>query len=181
MDYKENVETAGLQDLRNVLQNPFVVVGGTLLLIAMWSVWTAALVGVVGYVIVRMYEQKRLAEEARARAAAYRNICCPQVICSQHPNEPVASVQARADAFRQALVDSGNPYAAVIPVIAYPFSPMISSDETLFTAWDYYRRECGAELHRVTLEWVDSKCPAQLKGIVLSQVLQRPQTPVENG
>lgn len=165
---------------QSILQDPIVIGGGLLLIIGYANFWAAITLVGGGVVAWKMAEAKRIANEEAARAASYRHICCPQVICSEHPNESVLSVSQRAEAFRKELQASGNPYAAQIPVIAYPFSPMISDDEMLLTAWDRYRRECGAVLHSKTMEWVEGDCPQQLRAIVLSQVIQRPQTTESN-
>lgn len=174
------VSQDGRKTVQSILQDPILVGGGLLLIIGYANIWAAVTLVIGGVVVWKMSEAKRIANEAAARAASYRNICCPQVICSEHPNESVHSVSQRAEAFRKELQASGNLYAAQIPVIAYPFTPMISDDGTLFTAWDRYRRECGAFLHAKTMEWVDGDCPQQLRAIVLNQVIQRPQPVSEN-
>lgn len=184
MSYNTSPETTVPQGSRkgfqSILQDPIVVGGGLLLIIGYANFWAAVTLVIGGVLVWKMAEAKRIANEEAARAASYRNICCPQVICSEHPNESVLSVSQRAEAFRKELQASGNPYAAQIPVIAYPFSPMISADEMLLTAWDRYRRECGAVLHTRTMEWVEGDCPKQLRAIVLNQVIQRPQPVQEN-
>jgi hypothetical protein len=128
--------------------------------IAAWAAWTAA-------------ERKREAREAAARAASYANICGPVVIQSIHPNETVDEVRARAAEFKDQLRISGNAYWNQIPVIAYPYQPMIYGPGQLAVAWNIYQRQAGDFQHTQNQAWAN-ECPEQLRGLFLSQVMPQP-------
>lgn len=132
---------------------------------AAWAAWTAA-------------ERKREAREAAARAYSYANICGPVVITSMHPNETVGEVQARAAEFREQMRIGGNPYWLQIPVLAYPYQPMIFGTGQLTAAWNIYQRLAGEYQHTQNMEWAE-KAPAQLKSIFLSQVMPQPAAQTE--
>ncbi len=128
--------------------------------IAAWAAWTAA-------------EKKREAREAQARAASYANICGPVVIASMHPNETVEEVRARAAEFKEELRKSGNAYWNQIPVLAYPYQPMIYGVGQLSAAWNIYQRQAGDYQHTQNQAWAN-ECPDQLKALFLSQVMPQP-------
>lgn len=133
--------------------------------IAVWATWSAA-------------EKKREAREAAARAAAYANICGPVVIASIHPGETVQEVQERATAFQEQMRIGGNPYWLQIPVIAYPYQPMLYGRGQLTAAWNIYQREVGERQHVENMKWAEH-CPAQLKTVFLSQVMPQPAQTTE--
>lgn len=115
-------------------------------------------------------EKVREQREAQARAAGFANVCGPVLITSIHPNETVQEVEARATEFRQQLRLCGNAYAEQIPIVCYPYQPMIYGPAQLTAAWNIYQSQAGAQLHAENLRWADA-CPAPLKPIFLSQVM----------
>lgn len=170
-----------LQNDRTFLQNPLAIpaIGVAMLFgIALWKpvvLLYAVVAGAAAGFAWRLAEQKRVSREAAARAASYANICGPVLIQSTHPAETVAEVQARADDFKKQLQIGGNPYASQIPVIVYPFEPMLFGVGQLTASWNIYQRLAGERQHSANLEWAE-RCPAQLKTIFLSQVMPAPKT-----
>lgn len=158
-----------------------VFIAAALLLFGALALWKPVVLlfvivaGVGGAVAWHIAEKKRLLRESAARAAAYANICGPVVIASQHPAETVNEVRARAEEFREQMRISGNPYWLQIPVVAYPFEPMLFGVGQLTAAWNLYQRLAGEKQHAENLVWAD-RCPVQLKAIFLSQVMPAPQT-----
>lgn len=173
---------------RNLLQeNPRLMAGAiaAALFLLAGAVWPklfafAAVASATGYVVWRIAERTRLAREAAARASAYANICGPVVIASMNPGETVDEVRRRADDFREQMRLSENPYAPQIPVIAYPFEPMLFGVGQLTAAWNLYQRLAGEKQHAENLIWAD-RCPPQLKTIFLSQVMPAPSNPDGEG
>lgn len=135
---------------------------------------------VIGYVVWHISEKKREAREGQARASSYANICGPVVIASTHPNETVQEVAVRARDFQDQMRISGNPYWLQIPVIEYPYQPMIFGVGQLTAAWNIYQRLAGEKQHQANIEWRDGKCPAQLLPIFSSQVMPTPEQVVNN-
>lgn len=172
-----------LQNNRKSLQESpakLAITAGLVILagLALWKPAILAFLGVAiggGVVAWKIAEKQRLLREAAARAAAYANICGPVVIASTHPGETVDEVRARAEEFRQQMQLSGNPYAHQIPVIAYPFEPMLFGVGQLTAAWNLYQRLAGEKQHAENLTWAD-RCPVQLRAIFLSQVMPAPPT-----
>ena len=123
-------------------------------------------------------EKVRAQREAQARADAFATICGPVLIMSNSPVETVEDVRARADEFREQLRLSGNPYAEEIPLVVYPYSPMLFGVGQLTAAWCLYQRLSGEKLHAENILWAES-CPAQLRQIFLSQVMPAPKEETE--
>lgn len=130
---------------------------------------------VVGYIVWSMAEKQRMAREAAARVASWANICGAQVVQSYDPNEGPDVVSERAKQWRENLRISGNTYWQDIPIIEYPFQPMIFGLGELTYAWDIYQRMVGEKRHTENQKWVDGKCPKELRGAVLSQILPAPK------
>lgn len=132
--------------------------------------------GIAGYVVWTMAEKKRIARENAARLSAVMNLCAPVVVPSMWITEDVNSVAERAAQMKQDLKDSGNPYAAIIPVIAYPYSPMLFKVGQLSMSWAIYQRMVGEQIHLENMKWYEGNiCPAQLKAIFGSQVMPAPK------
>ena len=150
-------------------------------LVGAWLVWvafhwqSAVPAAVIGYSVWSISEKNRIAREAAARVGACANISAPQVVFSNTPYESPESVAQRAAQWREDLRVSGNHYAELIPIIPYPFNPMIYGVGQLTYAWDIYRRQCGEVQHNENLKWVDGKCPRELRPYVLSQIIGRPE------
>lgn len=129
---------------------------------------------VSGLVVYNYADKIRLQREAQARADAFATICGPVLITSHDPLETVEDVQARAVEFREQLRLSGNHYAYVIPLVVYPYSPMLFGVGQLTAAWCLYQRLAGERLHEANLLWAET-CPVQLRPIFLSQVMPAPK------
>ena len=120
---------------------------------------------------VRHQEKAAELKEAKSRAAAYANIKAPQVIGSETPEESIYDVAEKAKRFKEKLKLSGNYYADKIPIIEFPFSPMLYDTNQLSWSWDMYRRELAERQHTANLEWYNGKCPDELKALFASAVL----------
>jgi len=146
-----------------------------------WLIWamihwqSAVPAAVIGYAVWNVSEKQRVAREAAARVGSCANISCPQVVFSMSPYEPPASVSARAAQWREDLRLSGNIYWKEIPIIEYPYDPMIYGVGQLTYAWDIYRRMVGEVQHNENMKWVEGKCPKELRGAVLSQIIGQPE------
>lgn len=151
-----------------------------------WAVWllvhpySALPSAVIGYAVWTISEKQRIAREAAARVGACANVSCPQVVESKTPYESPAEIQKRCDQWREDLRASGNIYAEQIPIIPYPFNPMIYGVGELTYAWDKYRRMVGEVQHQENIKWVEGKCPKELRGAVLSQIIGQSAQPETN-
>lgn len=133
--------------------------------------WQSAIpAGAVGLVVWNVLEKQRKAREEAARVGACANVCGAQIVCSSTPYEGADIVAQRAAQWRKDLEASGNIYWDKIPIIEYPFMPMIYGVGQLTYAWDIYRREVGEKQHQANLDWVD-KAPKELRGAILTQML----------
>ncbi len=143
---------------------------------AAWLLWaaihwqSAIPAGLVGFVVWHVSEKQRTAREEAARVGACANVCGAQVIDSKTPYEGADIVAQRAAQWRKDLEASGNRYWDKIPVIEYPFMPMIYGIGQLTYAWDIYRREVGEKQHQANLEWAE-KAPKELRSAILTQML----------
>lgn len=138
-----------------------------------WAVvhWQSAVpAGVVGLIVWHVAEKQRVAREEAARVGACANVCGAQVIDSRTPYEGADIVKQRAAQWRKDLEASGNRYWDKIPIIEYPFMPMIYGVGQLTYAWDIYRREVGEKQHQENLKWAE-KAPSELRGAILTQIL----------
>jgi hypothetical protein len=131
--------------------------------------WLAA-AGIAAGIAWYAAEKQRLLREAKARASSYMNIVGPVVIGSTEPNETVSELLARVEAFKEQLALSENPYAAQIPVIALPYSPMMFGVGSLTLAWNIYQRQIADRQHLENMKW-EKRCPEHLKSLFLSQVM----------
>ena len=141
--------------------------------------WPIAGMAIAGYVVWVASEKKRVARENAARLSAVMNLCAPVVVPSMWITEDILSVNARAAQMKQDLIDSGNPYAGIIPVIPFPYEPMLFQVGQLSMSWAIYQRMIGERVHMENLKWHEGKdCPAQLKAIFASQVMPAPKIEV---
>lgn len=117
--------------------------------------------------------------EAKSRAASYANMIGPIVVGSDNPEENVYDVHEKAKAWREKLRLSGNPYADVLPIIEYPYSPMLYQVGQLSAGWSLYQKQLAEVQHMENLKWYEGKCPATLKALFASAVLpsQKVETP----
>lgn len=120
-------------------------------------------------------KQAERLKEARARAASYANMIGPIVVGSDNPEETVYDVQAKAKAWREKLKLSGNHYADILPIIEYPYSPMLYGTGQLQAGWNLYQKQLAEVQHMENLKWHEGKCPANLKALFASAVLPTPQ------
>jgi hypothetical protein len=135
---------------------------------------TALTAAGVGLVVWRVAEKHRTDREYAARVGACANITGAQVVTSTTPYENPSEVSKRAKQMREDLRAAGNRYADQIPVIEYPFQPMIFGVGELTFAWDIYRRMCGEVLHQENMKWAD-KCPPEIRGALLTQIIGQPE------
>lgn len=132
-------------------------------------------IAAVGGAIAWHFAEKKAAyREAQARADAFANICGPVLISSSHPFETVEEVRERADEFKRQLELSRNRYWQAIPVIVYPYQPMLYGPGQLTAAWNIYQRMASEYLHAENIKWAESG-PAELRQIFLSQVMPQPK------
>lgn len=134
------------------------------------------IVGVVfsGLLFNRMQREQEIAK-AKAAAASFANCIGPIVVGSQHPGETVVDVHSRAEFWREQLRLSGNPYAEIIPIIEYPYTPLLLDYGQLPAGWSIYSRLVGEKQHMADLEWYNGKCPQALKSLFASAVLPAPK------
>lgn len=168
----------GLQNDRKSLQIAIAIAGaGVLLILAsnyVDGVWISVGVGAaVAGIVWKLAEQLRERREAEARAMSFAYITGPVLVASNHPAEPVNEVTARAAEFREQLRLSGNAYAEQIPIVCFPYQPMIYGVGQLTSAWNIYQREASEHLHAKNLQWAN-ECPEPLKPIFLTQVMPQP-------
>ncbi len=133
----------------------FVLIGG--------SIWALT---------ARYFRLQWEAKERAAIATSYACICGPEVITAMHPNESVQELQNRANNFRASLRDSGNPYWNEIPVIIFPYEPVLSLPGHLSMSWNTYRVTALTKQYEANMTWLNGGCPAQLKGVFASQVMK---------
>jgi hypothetical protein len=117
-------------------------------------------------------------KEARARAASYANLIGPIVVGSETPEENVYDVHEKAEAWREKLRLSGNPYWKIIPIVEFPYQPLLYATGQLSAGFSIYRQEVAEKQYLENLDWYNKKCPAEIKTLFASAVLPQPtQTP----
>lgn len=131
--------------------------------------------GIVGGLVWNHKEKERIARENTARLTGLVNLCAPVVVPSMSITEDVQTLMERVEQWRRDIADSGNPYASIIPVIPYPYQPMMFGPGQLSWAWPIYQRMVGEQQHIQNLKWYEGDCPAQLKTIFASQVMPAPK------
>lgn len=153
----------------------FALIGLTLFnVVPVWLGVTGALAALIANYHIQQADRLR---EAKSRAASYANMIGPIVVGSDNPEENVYDVQEKAKAWREKLRLSGNPYADVLPVIEYPYSPMLYGTGQLSAGWNLYQKQLAELQHMENIKWYEGKCPAQLKALFASAVLPSPNTP----
>lgn len=186
MDYTNNSASEAMENTPKLVQDLASVppvawpVGAVLLMAAAGTLpfWLAG-VAVAGIFLAKHIIAKDAAlKEAKARAAVYANICGPVVVCSLSPEETTGEVQARAEKWKEQLKMSGNPYADKIPVVVFPFQPMLYPVGQLSIGWNIYQKEVSEKQHTANLEWYERGCPAHLRATFASAVLPAPKTEV---
>lgn len=175
MSYEKELEKKPLEGFGNNINFPPIAIAfGILAGLAAFGIVkpiVAMCLFVCVWVFVRHQEKEAELKEARSRAAAYANMIGPIVVGSDNPEENVYLVAEKAKAWREKLQLSGNPYADKLPIIEYPYSPMIYSVGQLSAGWSIYCKELAERQHRANLEWYEGKCPQELKALFASAVL----------
>ena len=179
----EKSEKAALQinsnDFKLLAEVPLIVwVIVTLLLLTLVGALKpgiAALLAIASLIANHHIQQADKLKEAKSRAAAYANMIGPIVVGSDNPEENVYDVQEKAKAWRERLELSGNPYAKQLPIIEFPYSPMLYGTGQLSAGWSLYQKQLAETQHIENIKWYEGKCPAQLKALFASAVLPSPQ------
>lgn len=135
---------------------------------------------VIGYVIWNKWENEKAMREAKARAATYANIHGPVIVPSIHPNETVIEVEARCQEWREQIELSGNPYASKIPIIAFPYDPVLMDTGEFGGGWTVYEKRVSEKRHIENVRWHEGRCPAELKQWFASNVLPAPKAEFQN-
>lgn len=136
----------------------------------------AALLSIASLIANYHIKQADKLREAKSRAAAYANMIGPIVVGSDNPEENVYDVQEKAKAWRERLELSGNPYAKQLPIIEFPYSPMLYGTGQLSAGWSLYQKQLAETQHIENIKWYEGKCPSELKALFASAVLPSPQT-----
>lgn len=181
----DNVEAKEVQQapklLQNLMQIPAWAYGAFLVLgicaTGGMPVWAAVLILVGGGLFMNSLSNARKLEEAKARAASFANCIGPIVVGSMHPGETIEDIDARAAFWKEQLALSGNPYADKIPVIVYPYMPILVQHGQLPAGWSIYCKMLGEQQHLENIKWHEGKCPQELKGLFASAVLPAPKQP----
>jgi len=135
----------------------------------------AVFLGIGAFWYVRHIEAQRTMEQAKAQAAAFANCIGPVMVCSTSPNEGVEVIRERAEVWRESLKLSGNPYWNVIPIIEFPYSPMLFNSSQLAAGWNIYLHMADARRHAENMQWYEGKCPQVLKALFANAVLPAPK------
>ena len=123
-------------------------------------------------------KRSEIEKEARARAASYANLIGPIIVGSETPEENVFDVSLKAEAWREKLRLSGNPYWKIIPIVEFPYQPLLYATGQLSAGFSIYRQEVAEKQYLENLEWYNKKCPSEIKALFASAVLPQPtQTP----
>lgn len=151
--------------------------GGLLGLMAFGAIPTSVgiFMAIAGFLFIRHLDAQRALEMAKARAASYANTIGPIMVCSTSPDEGVEAIQSRAKAWRESLELSGNPYWDKLPIIEFPYSPMLFDSSQLSAGWNIYLHLSDARRHSENMKWYEGKCPNELKALFSSAVLPVPK------
>jgi len=182
MSYEQKNEIEAVQPTPKALEyittvSPIVWICGVLLGLMAFgalpvSVGVFLCVGAFWY--VRHIDAQRVLEQQRAAAASYVNVKGPVMVCSVNPNEGIASINARADEWRENLKLSGNPYWEKIPIIKFPYTPILYGSSQLSFGWNEYLQASDSKRHSANMEWCE-KCPKELRDEFKSAVLPAPK------
>lgn len=183
MTYETKSETEDLQNVPKVLESlgavpPIAWVTGVLLLMKMAGTLNfigAGLLWIGAFLFLRHLSHAAALSEAKAKAAAWANVCGPVIVASIHPGEGLAEVNTRAEFWKEQLALSGNPYASILPVVILPYQPLLVDIGHLPAAWSEYQRRVSETQHFENIKWYEGKCPAHLKQIFAAAVLPQPK------
>jgi hypothetical protein len=187
MSYENNSANAPMQTSRNLMQDLAAIPPGGvgIAVVLMFTVagflpwWGAVVIIAGGWVVVSAIENKHALILAKARASAYTNCIGPVVIGATAPDETLEEIEARADAWREKLKVSGNPYAEIIPVVVYPYTPVLTHYGGLSMTWSMYGLHLAQKQYEENVAWYNGKCPSQLKAQFAADVLPAPKTEPE--
>lgn len=145
---------------RNIPTQKWILVGvvaavAAILLVTQYPIifWFAMVAGVAVAGTWHVSEKQRAIREYTARHFAWASLSVPEIIRSTDLNESDESLNRRAAEFRAALKASGNPYWDEIPVIVFPYSPMIYKQGELTMSWPRYKREVAEREYMENMEW----------------------------
>lgn len=131
--------------------------------IAIWGAWWYG---------QRQEAAKRDQIEQQQRAAAFSQICGPYLVTSIDPTEGPADIAARAGQARKYLQDSGNPYANQIPIVQFPYTPVLAvGGGTQPLTWERYQILCVEKIFAANEAW-KAVCPAPIKPLFLQGIVQ---------
>ena len=132
-------------------------------------------IGITAFLFLRHIAAAQVLEQLKARASAYSNCIGPEVISSTCPEDGVEVIQARAAAWRESLKLSGNPYWNILPLIEFPYNPILYDNSQLSSSWSRYKAEVGSKQHIENVKWHEGKCPPDLKALFANAVLPAPK------
>lgn len=135
-----------------------------------WYLLTIAGTAVIAY---QLFEGARIQREKVARAAAFANICGPILLPSLSPLETVDELAKRVQDFKEQIQLSGNQYADLITVEAYPYQAIMYQGNQLSMSWNMYVSNHAAAQYNANMKWAGSQCPVNLRAVFLSQVLNQ--------
>lgn len=102
-------------------------------------------------VLLRHNRRIQEARDALAARQTYEHIACPILVCSDCPDDD--SVNKRAQEWREKLRASGNKYAEVLPIVAYPYALGASPETGGLRTWNTYRENCLLKEQAIRDEW----------------------------
>jgi len=135
-------------------------------------------IGIAAFLFLRNLSAQQALEQAKARASAYANCIGPEVISSTCPEDGVEVIRERALAWRESLRLSENPYWNILPLIEFPYNPILYDNSQLSSSWSRYKAEVGSRQHMENVKWHDHKCPQDLKALFANAVLPAPKQEV---
>jgi len=135
-------------------------------------------IGIAAFLFLRNLSERQALEQAKARASAFANCIGPVMVCSTSPDEGVEAIRERALAWRESLKLSGNPYWNLIPIIEFPYSPMLFETAQLSAGWNIYLHLADSKRHTENMRWYEVKCPQDLKALFANAVLPAPKQDV---
>ena len=179
----ENAANEVLQNDSNILQTilqmpPLALLWGVSLGLAATgfaNLGPCIVLGIIGTIYLVLVQNKVKLDRAKARAAAYSMCCGPIMVMSCTPEEGPAEISARAEKWRENLKLSGNPYWNVLPIVEFPYSPVLYESGQLSASWNMYLAQADARRHVENIKWLEGKCPQALKSIFAMQVMPAPK------
>jgi hypothetical protein len=183
MNYEEETAKEAPQKnhklLQNLLQIPTEAVAVTaiagLTAAGIIPLGAAIAIIVIGIGVLYSVNGRHEKEQAKGRASSYVNCNGPVLIYSTSPDEGLRPLNKRAEAWRQKLIESGNPYAHIIPIVIYEYKPILTQVGSLTMSWSMFQVSVGQKQYEENLSWYNGKCPDVLKAQFASEVLPAPK------